>query len=61
MTEAETTDRALAAMRAAVALLRNGHVSQALAVIEGAERDCRMDARLPGQGEGKGGVSGEGR
>lgn len=43
MTEAEITDRAVGAIRAAIALLRNGHTGPAIAVLEGAERDCRTE------------------
>lgn len=61
MTEAEITDRAVNALRAAIALLRAGHNGPALAVLEGAERDCRIEAAFKANPSPAGGVSGGGR
>jgi hypothetical protein len=61
VTEAEITDRAVGAIRAAIALLRNGHTGPAIAVLEGAERDCRIEGAFKAPPGVAGGVSGEGR
>ena len=41
MTEAQLNDNLMGAMRAAIALIRAGHHREAMAVMEGAERDGR--------------------
>lgn len=64
MTEAQLNDQLMGAMRAAIALIRAGHHREAMAAMEGAERDGRefvAKATPAGQEGTLRGVSGHGR